>query len=96
MDEHEKIRGDKVYTKFIQTDINLYKHELLRNKEFIERLGIKVNEFLPRIVYTKKDEEDVLQLLSNLKFKANFLIGIIPGALVDYRQWEGAKWLNIK
>jgi len=54
-----KIRGDKIYTKLIQTKLKKYDHELERNKEFLKNLDIVVNDFEPIINYTQEEVSKV-------------------------------------
>ncbi len=87
-----KKKTDKWYTKLIsQTGEAI--HEIERNKEFLEGLGVKAGEYEIRLNIPEEDEkfaEEVLRSAENGK-----IIAIAPGAGDEKRKWSAENFIGL-
>lgn len=89
---NEKKEGDKVYTNLLKNDIDPYLHEKEKHKQFLKFLNIKSNTYKP---YFNINSENFKNFIDEKYFKSKKTIGIVPGALSDYRKLEAEKYKQI-
>lgn len=95
MTEKEKERGDKIYTKLFKSNLRKYDHELERNKEFLENLGIGVESFILENYYGQKENDRMKKIFKHFNLKGKQVFAIVPGALKQYRKWSSSNWKNL-
>lgn len=96
LDEDEKARGDQIYTRLITSaNINKNTHELLINRELIKSLGIEIDDFRPSLPILEKHLKQALQLLRGIDIDTNVLIGIIPDANDQHKEWPAQNYREL-
>lgn len=88
----EKKRGDKIYKEIFKSNFTQQDQEIERNKEFLKYLKIQIDSFSPEIWTTEREKKQVQNLLESKGLDQKNLIGIIPGAIEQYRKWGTYKF----
>lgn len=91
----KKLRNDKLYTKLIPATPGIIV-ETERNKEFVEALGINVNDYLPIFKPSEDDEKEGNTILFEKGLKiGNPFVVIFPGASWKQKIWTLEKYAQV-
>jgi ADP-heptose:LPS heptosyltransferase len=83
----EKVRGDRIYTTLFKIDCVQKKHEVERNREFLQNLKIQVDGFEPEVWVSDNDREKSRNFLMKNGLDRKRPIAILPGAMHERRKW---------
>lgn len=93
--QKEKEKNNRYYTKLIPATPGVIL-EVERNKEFVEALGVNVDNYIPSFNPSEKDEIEARKLLSDngLKDDKPFIV-VCPGASFDKKIWPLERYAQL-